>query len=142
MHNCTLVSALRVCHTKGAESSLSVTLSELACRSFEGAIAAMGAPLVGLIAKNLFRFPADSSTYDCVRGLPSQSGTDWGELSTKADALGNAMLVCMLVPWILCLIIYSGLHWTYPKDRRRCAASMRLEQQQQQQHAERQDLVC
>ena len=37
----------------------------------------------------------------------------------KALALGNALLVCMAVPWALCVIIYSGLHWTYPRDKAR-----------------------
>ena len=37
----------------------------------------------------------------------------------KALALGNALLVCMAVPWALCVIIYTGLHWTYPRDKAR-----------------------
>ena len=37
----------------------------------------------------------------------------------KALALGNALLVCMAVPWALCVVIYSGLHWTYPRDKAR-----------------------
>jgi len=48
--------------------------------------------------------------------------------AAMANALGSAMLVCMIVPWALCLLIYSGLHWTYAADRRcRGAAAGALE---------------
>lgn len=86
-------------------------------RSFEGAIAALGAPLVGVVATSLFGFPADSPSYECVNGYPEDRGGDIAAKAAKATALGNAMLVCMIVPWALCLLIYSALHWTYPRDR-------------------------
>ncbi|KXZ54483.1 hypothetical protein GPECTOR_4g548 [Gonium pectorale] len=37
----------------------------------------------------------------------------------KARALGDAMLLFMAVPWTLCALFYTGLHWTYPRDRAR-----------------------
>lgn len=35
----------------------------------------------------------------------------------NAAALGSSLLACMTVPWSLCLLFYSALHWFYPKDR-------------------------
>jgi hypothetical protein len=86
------------------------------CRSFEGALAALGAPLVGTIAQNVFHFPVNDHSYSCRDGQPVSSGDE--QRASKATALGNAMLLCMIIPWLLCLFIYAGLHWTYPKDRR------------------------
>ena len=34
-------------------------------------------------------------------------------------ALSNALLVCMVVPWTLCLSFFTCLHWTYREDRRK-----------------------
>jgi hypothetical protein len=84
-------------------------------RSFETALAAVGTPLVGIIAEQLYGFPTNSPTYECRDGQPIDSNTSH---VGKAEALGNALLVCMVVPWMLCLAIYSLLHWTYPQDRR------------------------
>ncbi|CAK0787030.1 hypothetical protein CVIRNUC_010246 [Coccomyxa viridis] len=78
-------------------------------RSFEGAIAACGAPLVGILAERLFGF----------KGAAELDPEDVDMNTKKALALGNALLVCMAVPWALCVIIYSGLHWTYPRDKAR-----------------------
>jgi hypothetical protein len=40
------------------------------------------------------------------------------ELRThNASALGSSLLCCMCVPWSLCLVFYSLLHWFYPKDK-------------------------
>ena len=87
------------------------------CRSFEGALAALGAPLVGIIAENVFNFPTGQQTYVCISGQPVDS--DLAARSGRARALGDAMLTCMIVPWALCLAIYTLLHWTYPEDRKR-----------------------
>ncbi|PNH07799.1 hypothetical protein TSOC_005695 [Tetrabaena socialis] len=37
----------------------------------------------------------------------------------KAKALGSAMLLFTVVPWTLCALFYSGLHWSYPRDKAR-----------------------
>jgi hypothetical protein len=70
---------------------------------------------VGLIAERLYGFPRDSPAYQCRDGQPIDS---LESKAGKAESLGNAMLVCMVVPWTLCLAIYTLLHWTYPRDRR------------------------
>lgn len=38
----------------------------------------------------------------------------------RARALGNAMVLFMAVPWALCAMLYTFLHWSYPRDRARC----------------------
>jgi hypothetical protein len=93
-----------------------------ACRSFEGALAALGAPLVGIVAEDWFNFPTDGQTYACRNGKPIGGDQDLVALSSKAHSLGDAMLTCMLFPWVLCLAMYTLLHFTYPKDRRAAAA--------------------
>ncbi|PNH07804.1 hypothetical protein TSOC_005693 [Tetrabaena socialis] len=37
----------------------------------------------------------------------------------QARALGDAMLLFMAVPWTLCALFYTGLHWFYPHDKAR-----------------------
>ena len=76
-------------------------------RSFEGAIAALGAPLVGWLAKLAFGFTGSAEV-----------GPDAAENRRKAASLGNALLVFTAVPWALCATFFSGLHWSYPRDKR------------------------
>jgi MFS family permease len=85
-------------------------------RSFEGAIAAAGAPLVGILAEKGFGFHGDATL-----------SSDQVENEKKARSLGNALLIFTAVPWLLCAVFFTGLHWTYPKDRekaRKLAAEM------------------
>ncbi|KAL6771840.1 hypothetical protein ACKKBG_A28005 [Auxenochlorella protothecoides x Auxenochlorella symbiontica] len=77
-------------------------------RSFEGAIGAFGAPLVGLTAERCFGF---SGTVG--------AGRDDAESARNARALGDALLVMLALPWLVCLLAFTGMHWTYPRD---CAA--------------------
>lgn len=77
-------------------------------RTLEMAIAALAAPIVGIMAQTLFGFSGTAST-------TGHEETD----HRNARALGNALLVCMIVPWFLCFVFYTGLHFTYPKDRAR-----------------------
>lgn len=74
-------------------------------RSFEGAIAAMGAPLVGMMAE-FYGFRGNTAITD-----------DVATNMAKAVPLGNALLVCTCLPWLLCTIFYTGLHITYWRDK-------------------------
>ncbi|CAL8466343.1 g5879 [Coccomyxa elongata] len=78
-------------------------------RSFEGAIAACAAPLVGMIAERVFGFEGhmEESVKDPLKG------------ALNARALANALLCCLLVPWAFCLLFYCGLYKHFPRDRRR-----------------------
>jgi MFS family permease len=87
-------------------------------RSFEGAIAAAGAPLVGILAEKGFGFHGDATI-----------SADPVENEKKARSLGNALLIFTTIPWLLCAVFFTGLHWTYPKDRdkaRKVAAEMQI----------------
>lgn len=77
-------------------------------RCFEGAVAAFATPLVGSLSQNYFNFQGSSR----ITGDPSVD-------VPNARALGNALLVFLTVPWTLCFLIYSGLHWTYPRDKKK-----------------------
>ena len=77
-------------------------------RSFEGAVAACAAPLVGIIAEHA----------GFVQRVGSEG--DMGGAGTSrnnARALGHSLLLCLVVPWIFCFLFYGGVHFTYPKDR-------------------------
>lgn len=81
-------------------------------RCLESAVAACAAPIVGLTAEHAFGFSGD---------LAEQARADDPSVLIRrranGEALGNALLVCMVVPWSVCLLLYSGLHWTYKRDR-------------------------
>lgn len=79
-------------------------------RSFEGALASCAAPLVGLLAERWFGF----------NGAAARSQSAERDLA-NASALGSALLFFCLVPWVGTLLVYTGLHWTYPRDRARIA---------------------
>ncbi|KAK9902677.1 hypothetical protein WJX75_002341 [Coccomyxa subellipsoidea] len=81
-------------------------------RSFEGAIAACAAPLVGMIAERVFGFEGhlEESVKDPLKGC------------VNAQALANALLCCLLLPWTFCLLFYTGLYRHFPRDRRRVGA--------------------
>lgn len=75
-------------------------------RSFEGAIASMAAPLVGYTAEHYF-------------GFMGTIGKDERHQASNATALGSSLFVCITIPLMLCCLSYSGLYWTFPKDRKK-----------------------
>ncbi|KAL4425866.1 hypothetical protein ABPG75_009882 [Micractinium tetrahymenae] len=80
-------------------------------RSFEGSMAACAAPLVGWLSQVAFGFSG-----------AAEVGPDPLENQARARALGSALLVFTAVPWSLCALFFSGLHFTYPRDRDHAAA--------------------
>ncbi len=42
-----------------------------------------------------------------VQGSAAKA-TEIGQDHTNARALGNALVVCMIVPWALCFLFYTG----------------------------------
>ena len=68
-------------------------------RCFEGAVGATAAPLVGLVAERTFGF---SGTLD--QGVDAAHD----EALLNAHALGNAMLVLLLLPWGIDFFVYFG----------------------------------
>ena len=84
-------------------------------RSFETAIGALAGPIVGALSPK-FGFKGTIK--------PGGAGVDQAALDANAKALGNAMLVMMVVPWALCGLAYFGLYFTLAKDR---ATALRME---------------
>jgi MFS family permease len=77
-------------------------------RCFEGAVAAFATPFVGRLSERYFGFSGTSTV------------TGNAEIDIRnAQAMGNALLMFTALPWAFCLVAYSGLHFTYPSDRRR-----------------------
>ena len=54
--------------------------------------------VAGLVAEKYFGFD----------GSVSQAEVDIERDHANARALGNSLLVCLLVPWALCLVSYTG----------------------------------
>lgn len=88
-------------------------------RSFEGAIAALGAPLVGMAAERWFGFTGVAGGDEACAEHSTANMGGFADLP-RARALGSAMVLFMVWPWLLCCLLYSGLHWTYPRDKARC----------------------
>jgi MFS family permease len=69
------------------------------CASLEGAVAASGNFWVGFLAEKVF-------------GARKGSGP---------VPLGTAMFWVHMVPWMICMVFYTTLHWAYPRDLARIA---------------------
>jgi hypothetical protein len=98
-------------------------------RAFEGALSALGAPLVGKAAEALFGFGGGRGEGEGGRATTAGSCGGGGTAASRhapdkrrADALASAMLLFTTVPWLLCALVYTFLHWTYPRDKRRALA--------------------
>lgn len=68
-------------------------------RSFEGAVGATAAPLVGLVAERVFGYHGS---------LGGTAVPDQAALLANARALGNSMLILLLIPWGLDFFFYCG----------------------------------
>lgn len=73
------------------------------CSALEGAVAASGSFWVGALAQGF--------------GASEESG---------AEPLGKAMFWVHLVPWIICCLWYTSLHWAYPRDLARIAEQAKI----------------
>lgn len=94
-----------------SENSLCYTLFG---RSFEGAVAACRAPLVGLIAERA--------------GFVDSGEVEMGGAGAarNAGALAHSLLLCLTVPWVACFLFYGVLRVTYPRDRLTKASDYRV----------------
>merc|ERR1719210_66596 len=89
--------------------------------ALENSIAnALGPPVVALLATNCFGY---------TFGEEEKSGKS----IASAEALGQAMTVVIVFPWIICFLAYSLLHWSYPRDIRLLQQQEQTQQKQQQQ---------
>jgi len=78
---------------------------------------AIGPTVVGLLAEDVFGYKFGSH------------GADGGPDLESADALGKAMAAVICIPWIVCFLAYSLLHWSYPRDVRIMEARNALDAQ-------------
>jgi len=72
---------------------------------------AVGPPIVA--------FLATANGYDFNSQDESVRQISWASSSVNlnsANALGKATAACIIAPWLLCLVAYSFLHWTYRED--------------------------
>lgn len=75
-------------------------------RCFEGALSSPMPYFVGWAASSLFGFEGDATT------------TGIAEIDAgNANALGKAIVWFSVIPFMLCLAFYSGLHFTYHHDK-------------------------
>jgi hypothetical protein len=105
------------------------------------AVAACAAPVVGKLAESVFGFDVSILSHKNLLSIfvsvllhddqeagrklrPSctiqGTATTTGDVShdlRKAGSLSNALLVMTAVPWTLCCLTFSGLYWTYPRDK-------------------------
>mmetsp|Transcript_80004 Transcript_80004/g.259344 ORF Transcript_80004/g.259344 Transcript_80004/m.259344 type:complete len:149 (+) Transcript_80004:1162-1608(+) len=59
---------------------------------------------------------------------------DKGKNLASAEALGEAMAATICIPWIICFLACSLLHWSYPRDVRRLELQ---EQRDAQEHGDK-----
>eukprot|EP00210_Caulerpa_lentillifera_P001751 g1681.t1 len=76
-------------------------------RCLEDALASPVSFLVGAAAEQIWGFKGDASASE-----------DHDKDLERANALANALLWFSIIPWSLCLVVYTGLHFTYARDRR------------------------
>ncbi|CAK9011511.1 unnamed protein product [Durusdinium trenchii] len=66
----------------------------------------LGNAMVGFLAENVFGYRLEHSEHATV------------DVESRR-ALGKALTLTCFTPWLICLIVYSLLHWSYPRDMKR-----------------------
>ncbi|CAJ1378458.1 unnamed protein product [Effrenium voratum] len=80
--------------------------------ALEGAVAAvLGNAAVGFLAQNLFGYNL----------AEAEAAKTEGGNENNAAALGKALALTSVLPWLLCLLFFIFLHCAYPRDKRRVA---------------------
>ncbi|MEJ2278521.1 MAG: MFS transporter [Candidatus Lokiarchaeota archaeon] len=79
-------------------------------RLFEGSFGALGYIFVSVVAAIFGFITPPSGTV--VSDLPVNSPLR----ITNMHALANGMFLMSIIPWIICLILYTFVYFTYPKD--------------------------
>ena len=74
----------------------------------ETVISAFSAPAAAYLAQDVFGYQTS------VRPVAEMSEP---ERLANADALANALMWTMMLPWVPCFIFYTLMHWTYKKDK-------------------------
>jgi len=70
--------------------------------------AVFGNAMVGILAQDVFGYDLANANADATKGASSEN----------TRALGSALMLVSLFPWVLCFACYTLLHWSYPRDLR------------------------
>merc|ERR1739844_689034 len=92
--------------------------------SLEGSIAAFG-PVIFTTLNDAFGYDADCNN-PCDK--PATCGSD----EENTQAAGNALVFTSSVPWVVCGMLYTTLHWVYPKDMERIFNERRAEMEKEE----------
>ncbi|KAL2343047.1 hypothetical protein Fmac_004332 [Flemingia macrophylla] len=80
-------------------------------RSFETILSSFAPPIVGVLAQHVYGYKTPKgSLSDSVAIEPDRE---------NAASLAKALYTAIVVPAVLCVVIYSFLYCTYPRDRER-----------------------
>lgn len=93
-------------------------------RSFESILASFAPPIVGILAQHVYGY----------KPIPKGS-TGSQEIETdreNAAPLAKALYTAIGIPMIICVIIYSFLYCTYPRDRDRARMDALIESEMQE----------
>merc|ERR1719346_961605 len=90
--------------------------------SLEGSIASFG-PVIFTTLNKMFGYDPDCNA-TCNR--PENCGLK----QDNVTAAGNALVFTSSVPWLICGMLYTSLHWVYPRDMERIFARRRVEAEQ------------
>jgi len=72
-----------------------------------GTFGSLGGPLVALVSEAFFGY---KTQHVPINQMPEDIR------KMNANALGNGLTLVMCVPWTICGIFYTALHWTYEAD--------------------------
>jgi len=92
--------------------------------SLEGCIAALG-PVIFTTLNAFFGYDAD-----CNNPCPDRPAT-CKTVEDNIDAAGKALVFTSSVPWVICGMLYTSLHWIYPRDMERIEARRDREKEEE-----------
>merc|ERR1712203_673820 len=90
--------------------------------SLEGSVAAFG-PMIFVTLNKAFGYDPDCNN-KCEK--PATCGSD----EENTVAAGRALVFTSSVPWVICGLLYTSLHWVYPRDMERIFTRRRLKAEQ------------
>lgn len=101
-------------------------------RMLEGLLSPLGGYFSGVLAE-AFGFSNEGD--GCAGGAAASNSTESGSgaaldaAASNAHALASALAITMCVPWTICFLAYTALHFCYAADKRRHEAAIAIEAQ-------------
>ena len=75
--------------------------------ALEGCASAIGAPMVAFLSQDVFGYTPSHQPISEMALAARQ---------TNAAALSQALTLTMLLPWAVCFMFFTAMHWVYPAD--------------------------